>query len=112
MQIAQFLTSIRDARNHCVPVYEILSDPYDPQRALMVMPYLRPCNNPDFATLGDVIDFVDQTIEVSCQTPFGFRISSTAVRDSSSCTNMEWLIGKNNSPHNQYFTDLPIDAAI
>lgn len=31
---------------------------------MMVMPYLRPCNNPEFATLGDVVDFIDQTIEV------------------------------------------------
>lgn len=65
MHIAQFFSSIRDPQNHCVRVHEILSDPYDPQLALMVMPYLRPCNDPDFATIGDIIEFVDQTIDVS-----------------------------------------------
>ncbi|OJT07915.1 hypothetical protein TRAPUB_1194 [Trametes pubescens] len=63
LHIAQFLASIDDSRNHSVPVLEVLSDPFDPQRALMVMPYLRPCNNPEFATIGDIVDFIDQTIE-------------------------------------------------
>ncbi|CDO69426.1 hypothetical protein BN946_scf184791.g21 [Trametes cinnabarina] len=63
LHIAQFFASIVDKRNHCVPVHEILTDPYDPQLALMVMPYLRPCNNPEFATVGDVVEFVDQTLE-------------------------------------------------
>lgn len=64
LHIAQFFTSVHDPRNHCVSIYEILPDPYDPKLAMMVMPYLRPCNNPEFATLGDVVDFIDQTIEV------------------------------------------------
>ncbi|KAH9851120.1 kinase-like domain-containing protein [Lenzites betulinus] len=63
LYIAQYLSSLDDHRNHCVKVYEILPDPSDPERALMVMPYLRPCNNPDFATIGDVVEFIDQTIE-------------------------------------------------
>ncbi|KAI0828026.1 kinase-like domain-containing protein [Trametes gibbosa] len=62
-QIAQFFASISDPRNHCVTIYEVLPDPFDPQLALMVMPYLRPCNNPDFGTVGDIVEFVDQTIE-------------------------------------------------
>lgn len=66
LHIAQLLASIRDSQNHCVPINEILPDPYDPKLALMVMPYLRPCNNPEFSTIGEVIEFVDQTIEV-CQ---------------------------------------------
>ena len=32
---------------------------------LMVMPYLRPCNDPDFGNMGEFFDFVDQTLEVS-----------------------------------------------
>lgn len=31
----------------------------------MVMPYLRPCNDPDWNTVGDVVDFVHQMLEVS-----------------------------------------------
>ena len=64
-EIAQFFASIRDPRNHCVRIHEILPDPFDPRLGLMVMPYLRPCNNPEFSTIGDVIEFVDQTLEVS-----------------------------------------------
>ncbi|KAI0819187.1 kinase-like domain-containing protein [Trametes gibbosa] len=63
LSIAQFLSSLQDPRNHCVPVYDILPDPYDSRIALMVMPFLRPCNNPEFSTIGDVVEFVDQTIE-------------------------------------------------
>ncbi|KAI9069041.1 kinase-like protein [Trametes sanguinea] len=63
LQIAQYFASIRDERNHCVPIHEILVDPHDSDLGLMVMPYLRPCNNPDFSTVGDVIEFVDQTLE-------------------------------------------------
>ncbi|KAI0669473.1 kinase-like domain-containing protein [Trametes maxima] len=63
LQIAQFFTTIRDPMNHCVPVREILLDPHDPNSALMVMPFLRPCNNPAFSTIGDVIEFVNQTLE-------------------------------------------------
>ncbi|KAI0629606.1 hypothetical protein C8Q77DRAFT_296822 [Trametes polyzona] len=46
-----------------VSILEILSDPCDPQQVLLVMPFLRPCNDPEFATVGDVIEFLDQTIE-------------------------------------------------
>ncbi|KAJ8482818.1 hypothetical protein ONZ51_g5120 [Trametes cubensis] len=62
-QIAQFFASVRDSRNHCVRIHEILPDPLDTRLGLMVMPYLRPCNNPDFTTVGDVVEFVDQTLE-------------------------------------------------
>ncbi|KAI0330378.1 kinase-like protein [Cubamyces sp. BRFM 1775] len=62
-RIAQFLSSITDPLNHCVTIHEILSDPFDPQLSLMVMPYLRPCRDPDLATIGDVVDFVNQTLE-------------------------------------------------
>ncbi|CDO77758.1 hypothetical protein BN946_scf184993.g21 [Trametes cinnabarina] len=57
MDIAKFFSSMQDLMNHCVPIHEILPDPYDPELALMVMPYLRPCNDPEFATVGDVIEF-------------------------------------------------------
>ncbi|KAI0629610.1 kinase-like domain-containing protein [Trametes polyzona] len=63
LPVARFLASITDPRNHTVTIHEVLSDPFDPQLALLVMPFLRPCNNPEFATIGDVIDFIDQTIE-------------------------------------------------
>ena len=64
LRIAQFLTSIRDPQNHCVPVLEVVPDPLDPQRALLVMPYLRRCNDPDFLAVGELVDFMDQAFEV------------------------------------------------
>ncbi|KAL7284784.1 hypothetical protein ACG7TL_002091 [Trametes sanguinea] len=63
LHIAQYFASIQDRANHCVPIREVLPDPHDPKLALMVMPYLRPCNDPEFGTVGDVIEFVDQTLE-------------------------------------------------
>ncbi|KAH9851084.1 kinase-like domain-containing protein [Lenzites betulinus] len=63
LQIGQFLASIKDPRNHSVPVYEILTDPLDTAQALLVMPYLRPCNDPAFSAIGEIVEFVDQTIE-------------------------------------------------
>ena len=64
IEIAQFLTSIHDSRNHCVPVLHVLADPIDLKRSLLVMPFLRDYNSPELGTIGDVIDFVDQTLEV------------------------------------------------
>ncbi|KAI0774936.1 hypothetical protein BD413DRAFT_670235 [Trametes elegans] len=51
------------SQNHCVPIHGILPDPFDLQRTFMIMPYLRPCQNPEFSTIGDIIDFVNQTLE-------------------------------------------------
>ncbi|KAI0363590.1 kinase-like protein [Pilatotrama ljubarskyi] len=62
-RIAQYLSSLEDPQNRCVPVYQILRDPFDPGLSLMVMPYLRPCNDPQFSTVGDLVEFVNQTLE-------------------------------------------------
>ncbi|KAI0657811.1 kinase-like domain-containing protein [Cubamyces menziesii] len=62
-QVAQFFKTNRHSQNHCVRIHEILPDPFESDLGLMVMPYLRPCNNPEFATVGDVVEFVDQTLE-------------------------------------------------
>ena len=64
IDIARFLTSIHDSRNHCVPVFDVIGDPMDPERSLLVMPFLRGCTSPELGTIGEVIDFVDQTLEV------------------------------------------------
>ena len=67
LSVAQFLSSqqfLRDETNHCVPIFEVLEDPIDTSASLMVMPYLRPFNNPEFRTIGEVVDFVSQTLEV------------------------------------------------
>ena len=66
IEIAKYLSSIHVPQNHCVTVLETFADPLNPKVTLMVMPFLRPCNNPEFGNVGEVLDFIDQTIEVRC----------------------------------------------
>ena len=65
IDIARYVTSLQDLRNHCVNALDVFPDPFDPEVTLMVMPFLRPCNDPPFGTIGEVMDFIDQTLEVS-----------------------------------------------
>lgn len=65
--IAKYLSSeasSEDPRNHCVPVLDFFPDPLDHEIYLMVMPYLRPFDDPPFGAIGEVIDCVQQTLEV------------------------------------------------
>lgn len=55
----------RDKRNHCVPVIEHFQDDEDADISYIVMPFLRPIDEPPFETVDNVIDFVDQILEVS-----------------------------------------------
>ncbi|KAK7691435.1 hypothetical protein QCA50_004834 [Cerrena zonata] len=52
-----------DPTNHCVPVYQLLQDPIDQSKAIIVMKYLRPFDDPELRTVGEVVDFVAQTLE-------------------------------------------------
>lgn len=52
------------AENHCVPVYDCFQDEVDDEAEFLVMPVLRPFNNPPFETVGEVLDFFQQTLEV------------------------------------------------
>ncbi|KAK7691445.1 hypothetical protein QCA50_004844 [Cerrena zonata] len=54
---------LQDPTNHCVPIFDVLDDPLEPTKALLVMPYLRPFDDPEFRTIGEVVDFVSQTLE-------------------------------------------------
>ncbi|KAI0794650.1 kinase-like domain-containing protein [Fomes fomentarius] len=60
--ISRFLSSIQRPDNHCIPLLEVFSDPVDPKSVIMVTPYLRPMNDPPFGALGEVLDFIDQTV--------------------------------------------------
>ncbi|KAI0043107.1 hypothetical protein FA95DRAFT_1590584 [Auriscalpium vulgare] len=51
-----------DPRNHCVPVFEIIDVPFHDIR-LIVMPRLRPFNDPPFQTFGEVVPFLSQIFE-------------------------------------------------
>ncbi|KAJ7649360.1 kinase-like domain-containing protein [Mycena polygramma] len=62
--IAEFLTDHPGANKHVVPVLEVIIMPDDGRRAFMVMPRMRQCNeNPDFETVGEVMEFVQQVLE-------------------------------------------------
>lgn len=54
-----------DPANHCVPTFEAIEDPHDRTKAILVMKYLRPFDDPEPRTIGEVVDFVSQTLEVT-----------------------------------------------
>lgn len=65
--IASFLSSstlMADPRNHLPPLLEVFRGTLDPQTSFMVMPYLRPFNDPEFGAVGEVVDFVRQSLQV------------------------------------------------
>ena len=47
-----------------MPILDVFTDPFDASLSLLVMPYLRPFNDPEFCTIGEVMDFIRQTLEV------------------------------------------------
>src|SRR5258707_5999418 len=53
----------RDPRNHCVPLLDTIEIPKNGQK-LMVMPLLRPFNDPHFQTFGEFVAFFAQISEV------------------------------------------------
>ena len=53
-----------DPKNHCVPILDVLQVPDQEDRIIIVMPMLRPFDNPRFDTFGEVIDFFRQVFEV------------------------------------------------
>lgn len=53
----------KDERNHCVPILAIFPDDREPWYQYIVMPVLRPFNEPNFTSFGEVVDFVNQTLE-------------------------------------------------
>ena len=48
-----------------MPLLEVFYDDVDGDICYLVTPLLRNMDNPSFETVNNVIDFVDQTIEVS-----------------------------------------------
>ena len=64
VEIARFLTSLTHPENHCIPMLDAFPDPIDSGRTVMIMPWLRPFNDPEFLVVGEVIDFVSHMLEV------------------------------------------------
>ncbi|KZT71750.1 hypothetical protein DAEQUDRAFT_665556 [Daedalea quercina L-15889] len=66
LEIGQFLASeqtISDSRNHCVRILDIIPDPTESNVFIIVMPYLRKFNDPDFLTFGEAVACLKQLIE-------------------------------------------------
>ncbi|EGO02257.1 hypothetical protein SERLA73DRAFT_48387 [Serpula lacrymans var. lacrymans S7.3] len=66
IEIARYLTSQsnpRDSRNHCVPILDTFHDPIEPETTYIAMPLLRPFDDPEFGAFGEVLDFINQTLE-------------------------------------------------
>ena len=68
-----------DHRNHCVPLLDILE--MENGQKLMVMPLLRPFNNPPFQTFGEFVAFFTQICEVWSLQRSLSRISSDRALD-------------------------------
>lgn len=51
-------------RNHCVPILDVLQDPQDGDRQIIVMPRLIRFDEPVFDTVGEVVDCLRQIFEV------------------------------------------------
>lgn len=81
-----------DPQNHCVPVLDTFTDDKDERTTYIVMPFLHPMNEPEFYSVGDVVDFVDQALEV-CDFWYNYPHSDVLHRDWRSCIGTELLIG-------------------
>ncbi|KAF9010788.1 kinase-like domain-containing protein [Cyathus striatus] len=66
INIARYLSS-RMLRhhpdNHCAPAFDAFHDEISPEIGFLVMPMLRPFNDPDFGTVDEIVDFVNQVLE-------------------------------------------------
>ena len=67
LAISQLVSSPRlrhDPRNHCVPLLEVIGLSGAHDQKLMVMPLLRPFDQPRFQTFGEFVTFFTQTCDV------------------------------------------------
>jgi hypothetical protein len=58
-----------DPKNHCVPLLAVLDPPDQPDYLIFVMKLLRAYDEPDFDTVGEVVDFFQQIFEVGASVP-------------------------------------------
>jgi hypothetical protein len=65
--IAKYFSSpelLQEPTNHSVPILDVFRDPSAPDFEYLVMPLLRPFDDPEFQVIGEVVDFVTQILEV------------------------------------------------
>jgi serine/threonine protein kinase len=65
-RLALTLSAVDDPANHSIPILDTFADHADETISYIVMPFLRLSDNPPFETVGEVIDFVDQVLDVRC----------------------------------------------
>jgi hypothetical protein len=63
-RLALTLAALDDPTNHSVPILDTFVDYADESISYIVMPFLRLLDNPPFETVGEVVDFADQILEV------------------------------------------------
>ncbi|KZT71756.1 hypothetical protein DAEQUDRAFT_687108 [Daedalea quercina L-15889] len=66
VEIGQFLSSeqlAEEPRNHCVRILDVLQDPTESQKKIIVMPFLKLFDQPEFTTFGEAVGFFRQAIE-------------------------------------------------
>jgi hypothetical protein len=93
LELSRFLSSPglrHESHNHCVPLLEILEIADSPDQKLIVMPFLRPFDNPRFQTFGEFVSFFSQICDVRLEHhPIGDMgiPDDPSPRVSCSCTN-------------------------
>jgi hypothetical protein len=55
----------KDPHNHAVPIFDYFAESDESQDAFLVMPLLRRFNDPPFGTVGEVVDFIRQMLQVT-----------------------------------------------
>ncbi len=63
----------QDNRNHCVPLLDVFNDSEDEDYNYIVEPVLRGFDEPGFFTVGEVVEFVRQMLEVRDRPLFFFN---------------------------------------
>ncbi|KAF7312510.1 Protein kinase domain-containing protein [Mycena indigotica] len=66
VKIARLFSSpplAENPRNHCVPIFDVLQDPEDADKQIIVMPRLIEMDRPLFETVGEVVDCFRQIFE-------------------------------------------------
>ena len=64
-RIALLLCSYQDLANHSVPILDVFADTQDDSISYIVMPFLRPVDQPPFYVIEEILNFADQILEVT-----------------------------------------------
>jgi hypothetical protein len=104
VEIAQLFSAnslASDPRNHCIQILEVLQDPEDEDLAVMVMPFLRPYDNPRFETFGEAVECFRQLFEVIIlYSPLDWPLKHTATTGieiharPSCCAPVGWFLSR------------------